>query len=197
MSSIFVKKDHVISAFIVPWILGIGKKTPQEATLYIKKGKELNPLYYPSNLNDIEQHGEKHVKDKFMNQLFNINNIDTELSEIVGENAFVPWDCLSGIFQYFINNHLGIVAKPCGVTKDNETIIMCDDFVRFKSSSTDLECKTKLLATMAVWKAKKGIYYFKQLDENISIEFDEIKWLETVKIIDTWYMNFINPDTYL
>lgn len=159
MENIFTERYSVISTFIVPWILGFGCKTPTEAKKYIKYGETLNPYYYPYNKEDIKTNGIDSVYLRFMNRLFNENNIDYELTQIIGDNVYKPWDCLSGIYQVEINERMGLVARPNGVTNNNECVVMVDDYLtKLYKKNIEEELKIKLLSTMAVWKAKKGVY---------------------------------------
>ncbi len=186
MEDIFNENDWVITSFIVPWILEIGCKTPDEAKRYIKRGETLNPYYYCYNNKDIEENGIVSVYSRFMTRLFDKNNIDNQLTKIIGENVYKPWDCLSGIFKININDKLGLVARPNGVTKNNDCIIIVDDYITKLYNNTEEEINIKLLSTMAVWKANKGIYIIKRMNKNISIEFDNNKWNDILNKIKIW-----------
>ena len=186
MENIFTQRSSVISSFIAPWILGVGCKTPEEAKKYIKYGKTLNPHYYPTGKQIINDMGEEYLYLKIMEKLFNENNIDNELTQIVGENVYKPWDCLSGIYQVEINDIMGLVARPDGITKNNDCVVMVDDYLTKMYKNSEEELKIKLLATMAVWKAKKGIYIIKKLKLNINIEFDNSKWEDMLCKIKLW-----------
>lgn len=187
MEDIFVKRNSVITSFIVPWILGFGCKTPEEAIKYIKNGETLNPRYYPGNKEDINANGEESVYLRFMKRLFNENNIDDELTQIVGDNVYKPWDCLSGIYQLEINERMGLVARPDGITTNNECVVMVDNYLtKFYRQNSEEELKIKLLSTMAVWKAKKGIYIITKIKVNITIEFDNSKWEDILCKIQLW-----------
>ena len=129
MESIFIKRDSVISSFITPWILGFGCRTPEEAKKYIKFGETLNPSYYPCNKKDIDDNGAESVYLRFMDILFNENNIDYDLTQIIGDNVYKPWDCLSGIYQVEINEKMGLEARPNGITKNNECVVMVDNYL--------------------------------------------------------------------
>ena len=115
-----IKKPSVITSFITPWILGYGYKTPEQAKQYIKYGKTLSPAYYPGLEKGILTITTEGVYLQFMDKLFNENNIDDDLTQIIGENVYVPWDCLSGIYQIEINKKMGLVARPHGITKNNQ-----------------------------------------------------------------------------
>ncbi len=176
MEDIFIQRPRVITVFIIPWILGLGCKTPEQAKNYVKHGKTLNPDYYPENQKKIKAYGMERVYMKFIKRLFNEQNIDHDLSKIVNDVVYKPWDCLSGIFQIEINETLGLVARPNGVTLNNECVIMVDNYFRFYTSEIKEELELKLLVTMAVWKSKKGIYILSKMKEVIHLEFDDIKW---------------------
>jgi hypothetical protein len=187
MEPIFTQRYSVISSFIVPWILGFGCKTQKEAKKYIKYGATLNPVYYPKNTEDINTNGEESVYIGFMERLYNETNIDYKLTQIIGENVYKPWDCLSGIYQVEINEKMGLVARPNGITNNNGCVVMVDDFLtKFYKHNTEEELRIKLLSTMAVWKAKKGVYIITKMKKNIHIEFDNSKWEEILCKIRSW-----------
>jgi hypothetical protein len=187
MENIFTQRNYVISSFIVPYILGFGPKTPEEAKKYIKNGESLNPLYYPCNEAEMIINGKESVYLRFMNKLFNDNNIDCNLTEIIGENVYKPWDCLSGIYQFEINEHMGLVARPNGITKNNECVVMVDNYLTyFYRDKTEEEIKVKLLSTMAVWKAKKGVYIITKMNKNIYMTFCNSKWEDVLCKIKLW-----------
>jgi len=184
MEKIFQKSNCVILSFIVSWILGFGCKTPEEAKSYIKYGKTLSPSYYPENQKSIELNGEEKVYLQFMERLFNENNINTYLTEIIGENVYTPWDCLSGIYKIKINENMGLVARPDGITKNNECVIMVDNYLT--KTYCEEELKIKLLSTMAVWKAKKGVYIITKMNKQINMDFDDSMWENILYKIQLW-----------
>lgn len=187
MEPIFTEKKSVISSFITPWILGFGWKTPEEAKKYIKFGETLNPGYYPCNKKYINDNGAESVYLRFMDTLFNENNIDYDLTQIIGDNVYKPWDCLSGIYQVEINEKMGLVARPNGITQNNECVVMVDDYLtKFFRDNTEEELEIKLLSTMAVWKAKKGVYIITKMNKIISIDFDNTKWEDILCKIKLW-----------
>lgn len=184
----FTEKESVISSFIVPWIVGVGFKTSEEAKQYIKFGETLNSRYYPSNKKAIIDNGAESVYSQFMERLFNENNIDSDLTQLLGENVYKPWDCLSGIYQVEINEKMGLVARPSGITKNNECAVMVDNFLThsiFRDDS-DEEIEIKLLTTMAVWRAKKGVYVISKMNTIIRIDFDNAKWEDILRKIKLW-----------
>lgn len=186
MENIFIQRNSVITSFIVPWILGFGCKTSEEAKQYIKYGETLSPGYYPPK-EDINENFTQVVYLKFMERLFNDNNIDYELTQIIGDNVYKPWDCLSGIYQIEINENMGLLSRPNGITKNNECLVMVNDYLtKVYRSNCEEELKTKLLATMAVWKAKTGIYIIKKMKKNIYVEFDNSRWEEMLCKIKLW-----------
>jgi len=63
---------------------------------------------------------------------------------------------------------------------------MVDDYLTKYFSKTEEEINIKLLATMAVWKAKKGIYIIKNMKKNIYIDFDNSKWEYILSKIKLW-----------
>jgi hypothetical protein len=186
MDNLFIQHEKVITTFIVPWILGLGNKTHQQAKEYIKHGETLDPLYYQLNNLDGELNGYENVFSRFMIRLFNDNNIDDELTKIIGDKVYKPWDCLSGIYKIEITDKMGLVARPNGITHNNECVIMVDNYITIYNDNIKEQLEIKLLSTMAVWKAKKGIYVIKNMCKNISIIFDETKWLDILHKIKLW-----------
>ena len=76
---------------------------------------------------------------------------------------YKSWDCLSGIYQVEINEKMGGVARPSGITKNNECAVMVDNFLThsiFRDDSNE-EIEIKLLTTMLLFlkKCSVGIEY--------------------------------------
>lgn len=186
INEIFIKRNCVISTFITPWILGKGIKTPEEAKTYIKRGQTLNPLYYESNQYMIETHGKNEVYNHFMELLFSENNKSDELSTMIGEDIFKPWDCLSGIYQIEINEKMGLVGRPDGISKDHRKIVMVDNYLKVLTNNKIEEINIKLMSTMAVWRTKKGYYYLRNLNRMIELDFDENNWNIILNRIKEW-----------
>ncbi len=191
MENIFTQRQCVISSFIVPWILGLGHKTPEQAKSYVKYGKTLEPSYYACGQRCINAGID--IYSIFMERLFNDKNIDYELTQIIGDNVYKPWDCLSGIYQIEINEIMGLVARPNGVTKNNECVVMVDNYNTKLNSNREEEINIKLLSTMSVWKAKKGIYIITKMKKNIYITFDNTKWEDILCKIRLWSEYTLKP----
>lgn len=79
-----------------------------------------------------------------------------------------------------------LVARPNGVTLNNKCIIMVEDYIFRYNSKKEEELKIILLLTMAVWKAKKGIYHIRELKINIIIDFDDFQWQNILREIRLW-----------
>lgn len=120
-----------------------------------------------------------------MERLFDDANTDEELTSIIGETVYKPWDCLSGIYQIEINGSLGLVARPDGVTKNN-CIIIKDTFMNRYNDVIEHEIRLKLMTTMAVWKAAKGVYVLENLGKVIFVEFSEEEWKQIYDAIKEW-----------
>jgi hypothetical protein len=77
---------------------------------------------------------------------------------------------------------MGLLARPDGITQNNECVVMVDDYLtKFFRTNNEEELKIKLLATMAVWRANKGVYFIKKMNKKISIEFDDTNWEKYIK----------------
>ena len=190
IKNIYVEHEYTISTFIVPWIMGKGCKNSEQAKTYLKNKNDkelLNPNYYQRGNNLIDANDEKSVFLNCMKCLFNDDKLDTNLSELIGEKVYKPWDCLSGYYKIEINNKLGLIAYINGITKNN-TIIMVDDYINNKKmkESTKEEKEILLICTMAVWEADKCIYFYKKLNETICLNFDQNKWFNILVNIKQW-----------
>lgn len=73
----FIEINNCISPYVVLMILVFGCKTKEQAKKYIKPGVTLSKNYYKG--------GEVIIYSKFMERLYNKNNIDYELTQIVSE----------------------------------------------------------------------------------------------------------------
>jgi hypothetical protein len=125
---------------------------------------------------------------------FNDNNIDQKLSCIAGKNVYKPWDCLSGIYQIGIDEKMGLIARPNGVTENNECVIMIDDYLTKVNSNNQKEIRIKMMATMAVYKAKRGIYIINKTGDIIRFDFNDLEWEEILHKIKSWSQTLILTD---
>ena len=74
-----------------------------------------------------------------------------------------------------------------GITKNNECVVMVDDYLtKFYRDNTEEELEIKLLSTMAVWKAKKGVYIIKKMNKIIRLDFDNTKCEDILCKIKLW-----------
>lgn len=154
----FKKYDYVITNVVCPWICGFGKGS-DFAKKYIKTGNPVRTSsYYSSNNKLIEEKGEKYVYDSHMKFVFDDNNINYKLSKYLNEKVYILEDCMSGIYCIEITPSTGLVGRITGITKDNTCVIMTDDYLSFFGKHTVMEIEIKLLASMAIYKSKKGIY---------------------------------------
>lgn len=186
---LFTKRDRVITTFAVPTAIGYTKKKPIEAVKLVKHGKTLNKNYYPENITKIVQIGSEAIYKEYMDRLYSHDNINAELTLQFGENIYTPWDCLSGIYQTEITPTLGLIARPSGVTNNNQKIIMTDDFYEeFTEENNDI-ITAKLMATMTVWKAKQGIYVLKS-GKSKTIDFDDNYWQIIYAKLKNWAHTF-------
>jgi len=151
-------EKKVIHTTIVPWILGKGSKTPEEAKFFITKKKNLDTKYENKPLTENEC-----------------------LSTSIGEKVFNN----DQNYEMTLNDNLIILAKPNGIS-ENKTIIMLDKTLEtFKSSTID-EILIKVNTTMAVCGAEKGIYFMQKLNKKICYDFDVKIWENILKEIKSW-----------
>jgi hypothetical protein len=186
---LFIKRPRVITTFAIPTVLGYTKKKPIDAVNLVKHGETLNPNYYSRNSERVLEIGSDAIYKEYMDKLFSNDNLDAQLTVCVGENIYKPWDCLSGIFQIEITQSLGLVARPSGVSLNNETIIMTDDYYKEFTPENEKQIESKLMATMAVWKAKYGIYVLKS-GALKKIEFDYSNWQQIHAKLQKWAQKF-------
>lgn len=186
---LFTKRDRVITTFVVPTALGYTTKKPIEAIKFVKTGKNLNAQYYPKNAEKMTEIGTDAIYKEYMDKLYSDDNLDAKLTACVGENIYKPWDCLSGIFQSEITPTLGLIARPSGVSRDNIKLIMTDDFYNDFTPENEKQIESKLIATMAVWNAKQGIYILKSGAQK-QIDFNYSDWQEILTKLQKWACTF-------
>lgn len=185
-----IEYKATITSFVVPYIFGLCRKTPEDAKKYIKKvTKKERILSHPlSTMTFVSENGEDHSfsSDHGVEVLFNDVFIDKELTQIVGDSVYKPniFLSLDNIFKIELNENMKLIAWPDGVTKDNECIIIYDTYMDRIYGNQEIELK--LLSTMAVWRAKRGIYYIEKMKKTICIEFDPIKWDTILSEIKLW-----------
>ncbi len=167
---------RTISSFVVPWTLNCGWKNADQAVDYVKKMK-------------IKQHNEEEI-EKYMKGLTTGGNAEILLSEIIGEQCFKPSRTITSYFNIDVNEELKIVAFPEALTANNETVVMVDTFataehLKRRRQTVD-EMEIKLLATMAVCRARKGIYLLMNVKGKIEMEFDEERWMLILDGVKNW-----------
>ena len=191
-------KNLVIYPYMVPWIHNIGSKNEKEAKVYIgKTSKEtwdnfIDILFIIQTNKKTPRSYKKYIEDT---EIFQESKIDEKLSEIIGENVYKPYKFYSEFNQFDINENMGIISKVDGVTKNNETIILINNYYRKMYNDTYDVLELQMLTAMAVWKAKKGIVYLPKLKNHIEFEFNQDKWDNIVLKIKSWADN-INIEEY-
>jgi hypothetical protein len=81
---------------------------------------------------------------------------------------------------------MGLVARPDGITMNNETIIMVNNYFNTIDNFTKKILETQLIATMAVWNAKKGIVLLTKNKSSIRLDFDAEKWNTFLNELIIW-----------
>ena len=188
MRPIFIKKNCVITTNIVPWIMGVGAKTPEQAKEYIKRGDTLNPEYYPSWQKAIELKGQDAVFNEYLQTIiYDKEKIHEKISKLIGENVYIQTDCATGLFCEEINEEMGLGARVYGVTKNLECIIWTDDRIVKFDDNLMKEIEIKMIASMAVWTASKAIYFFPNMKwKKVIVNFNENKWKIILNQIKEW-----------
>lgn len=186
--SIFIKYEKVISNFVIPWICGRGSKDADFVKRYkIQTGDHLNPDYYPANVKKVEEEGEEKVKQHHISVLYNDERIDQDLTRIAGQSMYVPQDLMSGIFMVeILPQKLGLNAGINGISRDGHTILILDKYLWALNTKFQEEIEIKMLAAMAVWKARKCIYYVTQSKESHWLNFNEERWNGYFSIVKEW-----------
>lgn len=113
-----------------------------------------------------------------------------DLSRIVGQDVYpVSFVSANGV-SLELTPSMCLVAPIDGITLD-ATILMVGDYYNLKVfEDTQLQSEAKLLASMAVWKAKRGIYYLKNLNRSFTLEFDEVRWAAMKQKFIEWSTTF-------
>ena len=64
---------------------------------------------------------------------------------------------------------------------------MVDTYIKYMNATTEKELKIKLLATMAVWRAKHGIVIIQNMMNHIiRLDFNEVEWNILLEKIKVW-----------
>jgi hypothetical protein len=103
---------------------------------------------------------------------------DPFMSNLLGETIIMFEDSYSQKLN--VSPKLTLIAKIDGMSRGGSdiTIVIRDRYVKKLYPETQEQTEAKLLATLAVWGAGRGVYYFENLDEKIelNIEDDWEKW---------------------
>lgn len=196
-SNFFVKRNSVVSAYIVPWIMGIGVKTPEDAKDYVGYGDRLSGEYYPSNQKAIEKYGPEIVLRKHLKNLFQKSKIHHKLTNILGETFYKPDDCMSGVFMVDLTENMGLNAYPDGVSINHECVVMVDRFIKGNPTLIqEQEIEIKMISMMAAWRAKRGICYISATNKIIRFELNQQtleKWWTILTCLRKWAESAYNP----
>jgi len=163
-----------ISAFIVPWILDVGK-SPFEAFNSVKEGFVMKPKF-------------SNITQQRICSIYSPSNLSPQLSKLIGEPVYTPIGAMSDVFHIRVSEKMVLYAGIDGVTSRQTHIVLIDK----NCEDIKLENEIKLLTSMAVWGAKKGTFYAPLTEKHKTIEFDEGLWLEYLEKIKLWVFDFYN-----
>jgi len=94
---------------------------------------------------------------------------DPFMSNLIGETTVMfeePY-----IERMNVSPRLTLTAKIDGMSHDR-TIVIRDDYVKKIWPDTQEQTEAKLLATLIIWGADRGVYYFERLDKKIELEMN-------------------------
>jgi tetratricopeptide (TPR) repeat protein len=192
-ANFFVKKIAVISAIHAPKMLGLGRKRvePQNVKYDYDTKSSLSKTYYPLNQLRIAAEGAETVLQYWMNCLFDNETIDENLTRRFDEIFYRPADCYSGVFQIELSESIGLNAFVHGVSMKLECVLMTDEHQNKKPSGDDLErIRIRMICTMAVWRAKRGICYLPLINSHIRFQFKEEEWLPILALLRKWAASY-------
>ena len=193
----FQQTPYVFKTKFVPGACNVGWNSPEKVVKYLLGSTTLNSAYYTKGLADIALRGEETVRQERINDLFSRKRINKELMACFPEldNIYTPQDNMSGVFFINLTPQVKLIAEIHGISADGQTIIFQDDFV-FSSRNIPLktrdEARLKLLASMAVWGATHGIYYFPDVNYVVREDFDAVEWQDRLLTLEDWATNAVN-----
>jgi hypothetical protein len=151
------------------------------------KGPEIAQRFVTRNTRPPNAHDRDH--DDCM-KLILTGDPSENLTRLIGRDVY-PVSFVSGNgVSLELTPSMCLIAPIDGITLD-ATILMVDDYYKLKVfEDTQVQSEAKLLASMAVWKAKRGIYYLKNLNRSFTLEFDEVRWAAMKQKFIEWSNTF-------
>jgi hypothetical protein len=190
------KHPMTFAAHNIPAALGVGYRTynPSKAVEYVKRGETLNPTYYDRAHALRDEFTEEWAIGKFLEGLGAQPN--AHLTNVIGRPVYGDFaDCNSAFFKEEITPTLALVAYVDGLTTDGG-LIKEDRHITRIWPTTQAQCETILLASMAVYKCSWGIYYMpnSQGQDRFYLTFDEARWAALRKYICKWVTTYVTPN---
>jgi hypothetical protein len=94
---------------------------------------------------------------------------DPFMSNLLGEPTVMFEDSYSQKIN--LSPKLTLTAKIDGMSHDR-TIVIRDRYVKNFYKDTQEQTEAKLLATLIIWGADRGVYYFEKLDKKIELKMN-------------------------
>ena len=189
---------RVLAAHHVPMALGIGYKVynPISALHYIKSddGVISHQYRHIHTINDIlDDMGEDDVERRFLDDLGGRPRI-ASLSAVVGCDVFPVETPAAPLFKEEITPEFALIGGIDGLTKDGG-LVKCDSFPSRIWPTTREQCETILLAYMAVYKCKWGVYYLPRANNTAyRLEFNEARWNAIRERLRKWVLTHVTPN---
>ena len=188
---LFSKKTAVITAYAVPYILGLQYRRDIFDLVKPWYYNGLSQDYYPRGRENCEALGEAITFAMEIKDCFNDESRHQELSLLLNMDVYKPKNGMSGVFQFEITSELGLTAPPLhGVTLDRDCVVLIDKKYRYANDRVRRELLPLITGVMAVWRAtkstSKGIVVLDQTKEVLHFNFDPDLWGRILHRLGSW-----------
>jgi hypothetical protein len=184
--SLFTPRPAIITSFAVPSILGLTRRSPEEAVELVKYGETLPTEYYIEGRRGIMKFGEANYFSLVTNRMFAETYKDEYLSGILGRDVYIPNHCHTGIFSLEIVPGLGLGARLCGVTRGCREVVHVNSTYQFVNDRVHKEFESIILSHMATWRSQQGIVVLRKTGQVIKFSFDQQKWDQIMNKLQEW-----------
>jgi len=189
---------HVLAAHHVPMAIGEGYKKydPTAALQYIKNDGEMIVHQYKAlqTVNAmLDTLDDADVERRFLDDIGTRPPI-TFLSKVVGCDVFPLQSPAAPLFKEEITPEFALIGGVDGLTRDGG-VVKCDSYISRIWPTTRDQCEAVLLAYMAVYKCKWGVYYLPRANGMIyRLDFDESRWSVMRDRLRDWVTTYVTPN---
>lgn len=154
-----------INAVYLPIMVGKSIHDPNYAKKYLKPALNRNMIF--------------HVFDQLM--IESGDSYSELLTGFFGEPIFRPLKGMADIFQIELSEELSLFCRIDGFSLDRECVYLVDEYYTFLLPNVETKQCIILMAAMALWRAKRGVFLFRKCNNKvIEMEFDEKVWEDSI-----------------